>query len=85
MFLTLENKMAESKMIKLTLLVRAMLKHRELLNFNITIIKISEYNLIDKTKIGIDSENPSVQENMLNIEPSPPKKIRWLLALWMNM
>ncbi len=52
--------------------MRAMFKHRELLNFNITIIKISEYNLNEKKEFGIDSENPSVQENMLNIEPSPP-------------
>ena len=54
--------------------MRAMFKHRELLNFNITIIKISEYNLNEKREFGIDSENPSVQENMLNIETPPPKK-----------
>ena len=66
--------MAESKMLKISLIMRAMLKHRELLNFNITIIKISEYNLNEKKEFGIDSENPSVQENMLNIEPPPSKK-----------
>ena len=66
--------MAESKILKISLLMRAMFKHRELLNFNITIIKISEYNLNEKREFGIDSENPRVQENMLNIETPPPKK-----------